>query len=377
MIARSLLAPTPWLLFLASLSACSSHDAPQASAAAAAAVPDDQVWYDARSPKLAALTIESVGTRTERVVGILPAQVVFNENATSRVLSPVTGRVTALLAQPGQQVPQGAALARLVSADAATAATDLMKAVSALRQAELAQRRARDLFQNRVIAQREMEQADADAASARADYERTRARDVQLGRPGSSPEFDLRAPIRGEVVERTAEVGMEVAASAGSALFTISNLDTLWLTASVFQRDLSGAKRGDRLVFATDGAPGRTFTAIVTYVSSELDPQTRSATIRAAVPNMDRALRPSMFGEARLLATDTTGQPVVPSGALVTTGDGPVVFVELAPGRFRRQRVSVDVDDGSSALIRDGLKAGDRVVVRGGLFLAADMTKDR
>ena len=365
------------LALMASLAACSSADRPQVAADIRAIVPDDQIWYDAKSPKLAALKIEPVGTRAERVVGIFPSQVVFNENTTSRVLSPVTGRVTSVLAQPGQVVQRGTPLARLVSADAVTAATDLMKTVVVLRQAEVSQRRSKDLFQNRVIAQREMEQADVDVATARADYERARARASQLGGPGTASEFDLRAPVKGEVVERTAEIGMEVAASAGSPLFTISNLDSLWLTASVFQRDLPSAKTGGKLIFVSDGVPGRTFTAKVTYVSSQLDPQTRSATIRATVPNKDRALRASMFGEARLLAPDTTGWPVVPSSALVTTGNGPVVFVEIAPGKFRRQRVVIDVDDGESALIRDGIKAGDRVVVRGGLFLAAEMIKDR
>jgi cobalt-zinc-cadmium efflux system membrane fusion protein len=230
-----------------------------------------------------------------------------------------------------------------------------------------------------VIAQKDLQQAESDEAQARAERDRAAARARLLGAGGAGveQEFVLRAPIAGEVVERPVSVGTEVRPDAGQTLVTITSLDTLWLTANAYQRDLAAAKRGDKLVFTTDAAPGRRFVATVQYVSPVLDPQTRTATIRAALPNTDRALRTQVFGEARLLAPDTAKVPVVPVEALVTKGRETVVWIEDSPGRFVRRPVRVGEDDGALAAVTSGVRLGERVVTRGSLLLDAAASQAR
>jgi membrane fusion protein, heavy metal efflux system len=341
--------------------------------AAPAAVSQDEVRFDAGSPKLHYLGYDTVRGRTEKVVAVLPAQLMMDEDHTVRVASPVTGRIRRLLAAPGDRVTAGQPLAFIASSDLAQATSDAAKAEAALTQATAAVTRARDLEAHQVIAHKDLEQAESDAAAARAEAERARARVALLGATGDRGDFVLRAPLRGEILQRSANPGAEVRPDAVDPLFVISALDTLWLTAGLYQRDVTEVHRGDRLAFTTDAMPGRVLTATVTYVSAALDSLTRTATLRAALANPDRLLKPAMFGEARLLAADHDGEPVVPTTALVTHGAGSVVFLRVAPGRFIRRPVTVTDDDGTLATIGSGLHPGDVVVTRGSVLLSAEL----
>jgi cobalt-zinc-cadmium efflux system membrane fusion protein len=324
--------------------------------------------------KLSSLTIAVVGSRSERLVANLAAQLVPNEDRTVRVSSPVTGRVRALDAIPGTFVRPGSPLAHIVSGDLAQAVSDLAKANAVMASAEANLTRTRDLYEHHVASRKDLEQAETDATQARAEALRARARIEQLGSAsgGMSGEYVLRSPIAGEVIERNANPGMEVRPDLGTTLFTVSDLSTLWLTANLFQKDLANVHPGARLVFRTDAVPGRTFEARVTYVSNALDPSSRTAVLRATLPNADHALRTMETGDARLYVQDVEPSLIVPTRAIVTHGDASVVFVQTATGRFVRRTVQLGDDDGESTVVLSGLRPGERVVIDGSILLEGE-----
>lgn len=347
---------------------------PAPSKAALPAVPAGEVQLPPNSPKFAYITVQPVRARTEKVVAILPAQLVMDEDHTVRVFSPVTGRISRLVAQPGDHVSRGQPLAYIQSGDAAQSASDLSRARAAATLTTATLQRSEDLYAHHVIALKDLEQARSDNAQAQAELARARARATQLGTNVTAVgDFVLRAPLGGEIVDRTANPGAEVRPDAQNQLFTISDLQTLWLTAAAYQRDLPNVRRGQHLSFTTDAVPGRQFVGTISFVADALDPQTRTATLRATLDNKDHVLRPQTFGQARLLAPDEAGVPVVPSAALVTHGNETVVFVELGPGHFTRRSVTVSDDDGTSATISSGLRVGERVVTRGSLLLSGEV----
>src|SRR6202011_5304229 len=149
-------------------------------------------------------------------------------------------------------------------------------------------------------------------------------------------------------------------------------LSTLWLTANLFQKDLGNVHPGARLVFRTDAVPGRTFEARVTYVSNALHPSSRTAVLRATLPNPDHALRTMETGDARLYVQDQQPSLVVPTRAIVTHGDASVVFVAIAPNRFVRRAVQVGDDEAESTVVLSGLRLGERVVVDGSILLEGE-----
>jgi membrane fusion protein, heavy metal efflux system len=345
-----------------------------ADVAEAAPQRDGEIVIDSASPKLAAIGIDTVRVTHEHTVAMLPAQLALDENHTVRVFSPVTGRVRTLLANPGAAVAAGAPLARIASSDMSQAMSDQAKADASLVQTTAALTRAEDLYAHKVIALKELEQARSDAAQARAESERAKQRAALLGggADGIQGDFVLRSPIGGVVIDRSVNEGAEVRPDATVPLFTVSSLDTLWLIAAAPQRDLEQLHTGAHLAFTTDAVPGRTFDARVVYVGDQLDPVTRTTTVRAAIANGDRRLRAMVVGSARLMAADAASHVVVPTRALVTRGGEVVVFVEKSRGHFERRSVIVEDDDGTVATIREGIKPGEHVVTRGSILLAAE-----
>lgn len=358
------------VLLLASTMAC--HDATPAAETAPAGDGGDIV-LPVDSPKLGALQIDTAGSTHDRVVATVPAQVVLDEDHTVRVTSPVSGRITALTARAGDRVAAGAALARILSSDFAQATSDFAKADAVVTQTSAALIRAEDLFAHRVIAQKDLEQARSDAATAKAEAARAHQRAELLGGGAEvRGEYVLRAPVAGTIVDRLANPGAEVRPDGAVTLFTVSSLDELWLVASVPQRDLASVAPGATLSFRSDAAPGRRFDATVSWISDQLDPATRTAQLRAVLANTDRRLRAGVIGEAQLVTRDTEAHATVPSTALVTSGRETVVFVEKARGRFERRVVHVVDDDGTTALVASGVHPGERLVTKGSLLLAAE-----
>jgi cobalt-zinc-cadmium efflux system membrane fusion protein len=348
-------------------------------AEAHAALPDGEVQIAPGSPKRRSLEVEAVRPATERVIATLPAQVVPDEGHTVRVASPVTGRIVALDVRAGDRVRTGQALAHIRAAEVVQASSDVAKSLAAWNVARASLVRTTDLYEHKVSAARELEQAKSDEAQARAEYERARARATQLGMTDDrvSDTYVLRAPVDGVVLERTANPGAEVRPDNAQPLFVISSLDAVWLAVSVPQRDLAQVHRGARLRFRTEAAPGRTFDARVDFVSDALDPVSRTATARAELSNPGGALRVQTTGDAQVLVTGSTDVVSVPTRALVTHGTDTVVFVETTPGHFVRRVVSVRDDDGTTATIAAGLSTGERVVTTGSLLLAAEAERAR
>jgi membrane fusion protein, heavy metal efflux system len=356
-----------------------SADMPATPAAATPALPPGEVQLE--PPEMDAITVDTVRVRTQHVVATLPAQLLLNEDKTVRVLPPVTGRISALDAKPGDVVTAGQALAHIVSSDLAQATSDKAKADAATMQSSAALVRAESLYAHKVIALKDLQQAQADAASDRAEAERSAQRVHQLvGLGGANSttvagDFVLRAPIGGEIVDRQANPGMEVSADAGNPLFTISSLETLWVTANAYEQNLMRVHKGQHLVFTTAAIPDHRYDAIVTYVGGALDSTTRTATVRAVLANPGRLLRAETFGDARLYAPDSSHVPAVPVTALVTSGPETVVFVQVSPYHFARRPVTVGDDDGDQAAITDGLKPGELIVTRGSILLQGRLSQ--
>jgi membrane fusion protein, heavy metal efflux system len=184
--------------------------------------------------------------------------------------------------------------------------------------------------------------------------------------------------VGGTVAERSLAVGQEIRpdqmlaseAQVATPLFVVTDPSRLWVWLDVSEVDLAMLKPGEVLGLRTSAYPGRDFAARVDLVGPSLDPSTRTVKVRGSVANPDGALKAEMYVTAEV--TDAGGPPPgveVPAKALFLAGDQRWVFVEEAPGRFRRQAVAVGPEREGWIAVPEGLAAGDRVVTEGSLLL--------
>jgi cobalt-zinc-cadmium efflux system membrane fusion protein len=322
-------------------------------------------------------------------------QIAFNEDASTVVLAPFSGRVTRLIARIGDEVKAGDPLFEIDSPEVVQAQTDLIAALQGLEKAKsqhaLARRtldRQTGLLGEKATSQREVDQARNDFTVAETDLgtaqgtlaaARNKLR-VIIGRDDAeiarvereriiNPLIAVNAPISGTVVGRRVGPGQYVRADNGDTLFTISDMSTMWLKAFVAESDIPLIRVGQELEVSVVALPNRTFRGRVIAIGSASEAQTRRIIVRSEIPNPDRVLKADMFVSFRISVGSEDASPAVPVEAVIREGDVATVWVQSEPEVFERRMVTLGFEQRGRVQIRSGLKAGEVVVSRGAIFV--------
>jgi cobalt-zinc-cadmium efflux system membrane fusion protein len=323
------------------------------------------------SPVRSALAIAPVAIKTIRRGLVLPAVVEADPGRTVKVLPPVAGRVVTLKVQLGERVKKGQDLLVLDSGDLAQAFSDDEKARTLLKLTKEALDRQIGLEKIGGAAIKDREQAQSDYAQAKAEFQRTETRLSSLGvspvQADQSRLLTVKAPMAGSIID------LQVAPGAflndpTAEIMTIADLNTIWVTANVPESDIAFVSKGQAVDVVFTAYPGEVFKGHVLFVSDVVDPDTRRTKVRIAFDNADMRLRPGMFANVSFYAPNED-VPVVPTSALVLKDDLNQVFVETAPWTFEARTVDIGFQKGNQVVLTRGVKPGDRVVVRGGVFL--------
>ena len=355
------------LAFLLTLAACGGESVPTAPGVATVEgerltlAPDDDPGRLKKAPV----------TRDTGHELRLSGRLVWNEDVTVRVLPPVGGRVVGISAKPGDRVQQGTKLLSLSSPDFGQARADVGRASADLRLAEKALGRVRELNAAGVLAQKDLDQAEADFTRAEAEHGRAQSRVKGMGGGGADQTFAITSPIKGTVVERNVNPGQEFKPETLTApLFVITDPSTLWVQVEAREDDLGAARRGADIGLELATFPGQRLQAQIEQVADFVDPATRTIKVRARVTNPDRRLKAEMFVTA-VLPVAASDALQVPMRAVVLQGTERYVLVELGPRHFERRRVEVGREHDGRIEIKSGVKEGENVLVEGNLQLAA------
>ena len=321
-------------------------------------------------------------------------QIAFNEDASTAVLAPFSGRVTRLIAKVGDEVKRGDPLFEIDSPEAVQAQTDLIAAVQGVEKGRsqmalalsIAERQA-GLYAVKATSQRELEQAQTDRTSAQTDVRtaegflaaarnrlrilgRSEAEVERVERERSiDPLITVTAPIAGTVLARKVGPGQYVRSDSGDQLYAIADLTTMWVKASVPESDISLVRIGQEIEVSVAAIPKRSFKARVIAIGAATDPVTRRVPVRSEITNPDGVLKSEMFATFQIATGHGDLAPGIVTEAVMRDGDGATVWVERAPMLFERRRVTLGLEDGGRVEVREGLKPGERVIGRGALLL--------
>ncbi len=337
---------------------------------------EDEVWLGQEQMTSAGIRVADAAVRDLPRVITAAGRVAFDDRRVSHVFSPVTGRVTRVLAKPGQRVARGAPLVAIRSPDVGTAFSDLVKAQADLETSELDFHREQRLLAEDATSHRNKEAAEDAYHKAKAEYERAQQRATMLHAGsliGVTQEYVLRGFLDGEIIARTVSPGVEVVGqySGGNAqeLFMIGDIKRVWVNADVADVDLEKVKIGDSIEVRVIAYPERAFHGTIDYIAGTVDPALRTGRVRASLVNDGEELKPEM------LAAVTITQPpqrrlAVPREAVIAINESRFVYVAAGTGAggrlvFKRRAVTVgDAADGFVPIL-DGLAAGERVIVEG------------
>ena len=323
------------------------------------------------SPVRAKLIIQPVAPQEIRRSLVLPAVVEADPAHLIKVLPPLAGRVMRLKVQLGERVEAGQPLLVIDSSDLATAYADHDRAKVLLSLALKSRDRQRALAKIGGAAEKDLQQAETDYITAGVELQRAEARLKQIGvdADAASPSRTLTilAPMAGSVIDLAVGPGA-FWNDATTALMTVADLSTVWVTAGVPEKDISLVSKGQPADVVFAAYPDETFKGRVRFVSDILDPDTRRTKVRIAFENPGTRLKPGMFASVTFYAP-AESVPVVPASALVLKHDAIQVFLEIEPWTFEARTVDVRFQQGEQAVLKGGVEPGDRIVVKGGVLL--------
>ena len=181
----------------------------------------------------------------------------------------------------------------------------------------------------------------------------------------------LRSPINGVVLAKPATDGARFA--AGTVLFRLADLSTVWVQAQVSEQDQAALHLRQPVSVTLDAYPGEVFRGTVSFIAPVLDPQTRTVEVRVVLPNKKGRLRPGMFATVDLSAR-VAARPVlsIPRSAVIDTGTRQIAMVQVAPGRFAPRMLKLGQQAGDYVEVLSGLAAGEQVVTHANFLLDAE-----
>jgi membrane fusion protein, heavy metal efflux system len=348
----------------------------------------------------AGLTIAPIESVAFRDAHETDGIIAIDDDLTTPVFSPYSGRVIKLFAKAGDDVAQGAQLLAVQATEFVQAQNDLISAAATLRTATaqlnmaqstekrqhapyLAQRGAlKDWQQSQV----DLANAQGGFASAQIALAAVRNRLRILGRSAAEitaietaldtlnldPNAVVAAPISGTVITRQVGLGQNIvsAASGGStAVFQIGDLSKVWLVANAREVDAPSMHLGDPVEVHVLAFPGRVFKAKLAYIGASVDPNTHRLPVRAEVENPDRALKPQMFASSTIVTGVDSVAPAVPEDAVIYEGDNARVWVARGDKTLELRTIQPGRSGDRMVQALAGLRPGESVVTSGSVFI--------
>jgi RND family efflux transporter MFP subunit len=270
----------------------------------------------------------------------------------------ISGRVDKLYVQyTGERVRSGQPVADIYSPEVATA----------IEEYHLAEENRNQLKQSDDVFART--QADALVKASRHKLELWGISGKQSNAPEKDgvPHVTIYSYATGTVVDRKVTQGQYV--NAGDTLFTVADLNQVWIKADVYEEQLPQIRQGQEVEITAESLPNRTLHGHVDFIEPAANPQTRTVPVHVHVANPGMRLLPGMFVNATFVSRAAQPSIVVPRSAVLDTGTRKIVYVARPNGVFEAREVQVGAATEDLFPVLHGLAMGDNVVLNGNFLI--------
>jgi RND family efflux transporter MFP subunit len=344
--------------------------------------PDVVVPFSEQAAERAGVTVTPVTVGAASGALRAPAVVEPNAYKLAAITPLIGGRITRVMVELGQHVQPGQIVAQIFSPELAEWQTRYISARAELEAHERELARTEKLVEIGAASRQELERLHAEHTAGRAGLQSAASRLRLLGLSEQAIErldparpldttIGVPAPMAGAVTERMANVGLNV--DQASKLFTVVDLSTVWVVASVYERDFSRVPIGASARVTTSAYPDLALQGRVSCIDPQVSAESRTAKVRIEVPNARGELRLGMFVEV-VLGGAGTETSLVPRSAVQNVGDRAVVYLvnPAKAGEFVEREVQLGVTVGDHVSVLAGVRPGDVVVAVGSFSVRAE-----
>lgn len=341
-------------------------DPPKETPAPGMTVGSDSVTLANDAPMWSVVKVAPAEPATPHWTDPVPARIVFDEARTSRLGSPLAGRVTATFVERGQHVKSGDKLFTVSSPNLAELRADLEKAIVERGTAKVSYDRVKALVDAGSLPAKELVTAQQEVSEAELAVKLASQKLASLKVVGGGDStFTVTAPRDGVIVEKSVAVGQEVDTSAGSVM-AIADLSDVWVVADLFENDVGALETGDKakiIVGNSTEVDGE-----IDQVSAVVDPDRHTVPVRVKLANLAGTLRPNAYAQIKFF-DPTPAKVSLPSSAVMSDGAETYVYVKDKSGALKKRVVVAGSASGGRMPILEGLEPGEQVVVQGAILL--------
>jgi len=337
----------------------------------------------ARPKGLENLTVKPVEEMIFRTETVTDGYIAIDEDFTTAVFSPFSGRVNKVIAKLGDRVEKGTPLMSVEANEFIQAQSELIAARAQFDLAATNEKRQHELYDAQGAALKDWQQSQVELATAEGNLAAVRNRLRILGKsdeeiaslermegaPAMRSESVVSAPISGTVVQRQVGVGQYIQAGSANPVFSIGDLSHVWLVANVREVEGAHVRAGDAVEVHVLAYPERVFKAKISYVAPSIDPNTHRLAVRADVDNHEGLLKPQMFASFTILKGDDALGIGVPQSAVVYEGESARVWVSRTDGEVELRNIKTGRTSEQMVEVVAGLSAGEQIVTSGALFI--------
>jgi cobalt-zinc-cadmium efflux system membrane fusion protein len=314
------------------------------------------------------------------------AEVVYNANRYARLSPRSAGVIVDVSRDLGDAVTAGEPLAVLDSAELGSAKAEFLQALASVQLWKRSAERQRSLAERGIGTEADALEAENKFVEAQILQAKARQHLRNLGlteqniatleqSQDTSSRLQLTAPFDGIVVERSAVLGEVV--DIARVLFAVANTQTMWAMVDLSEADVANVAVGQDVTLSLESLPGRTFSGKITWISTHLDPATRTLKARAEIANENGWLRANTFGRSQIVVRRGERSVVVPKEAVQWDGCCNIVFVKSNEDGtvYRPVQVHLGIETGAGYEALSGVKNGELVVTSGSYLLKTEILK--
>lgn len=327
----------------------------------------------------ATVEIQSISKRVE-----CNAVIDYNRNMYAHLSTQVPGIVAEVHVDLGDEVKAGEVLATITSAHLGVAKSHYLQAVAVIRLWEKNHARESSLHASGISTEKALLEAETHLAESRIELAEAEQILMSFGltpeeiktiaeTEDTSTHYVVTASFDAVIVGRHAVIGEVVDTS--EALLVIADLTQMWAILDVYEVDLAEVGTGQSVVLLVESLPGEVFGGYISWVSSQLNPQTRTLQTRAELDNSRGLLRANTFAQAEILVRDREPVLLVPQDAVQWEGCCNVVFVKHGDMLYQPRPVHLGDRIGSDIEVLAGLNPGEEVVTQGSFLLKTEILK--
>jgi cobalt-zinc-cadmium efflux system membrane fusion protein len=341
------------------------------------------VHLDQDEMKEFGVEVKTAGAGKMAIQTTLPGEIVPNADRLVHIVPRVPGVIRKVFKNIGDDVHSEELMAVLESRELADAKASYLAALKRVELAQANAKREEELWRKKISPEQDyletrnaLAEAQITAKNAEQKLHAIGFSESDLAALSSQPDatftsYEIRAPFGGTIVEKHITIGEVL--KEDTVAFTVADMSSVWVKISVYQKDMSLVRKGQRVTISAGyGVPETQ--GVISYVEPIVKEQTRTAVALVVLPNPKGLFRPGLFVTCRLDLDEFTVPVLIPKTALIQENNRMHIFLETKQG-FVLQPITVGRDNDTQIEVLSGIKLGQRYVAQGGFTLKAHLSK--